>query len=56
MNSSDTTVFVIVAFALAIVVLLSRNSIPQKFKRGLALFSLIMVIAAFVLIIYSFSP
>ncbi|WP_223069927.1 hypothetical protein [Paenibacillus caui] len=56
MNSSDVTIFVIVAFAMAIVVLLSRNNIPPRFKRGLALFSVFMVVAAFALIIYSFFP
>lgn len=54
MNSSDVTIFVIVAFALALIVLMSRNNIPPKFKRGLALFSLIMVVVAFILIIMSF--
>jgi uncharacterized membrane protein len=56
MNSSDITVFVIIAFAMAIVVLLSKNNIPTKFRRGFALFSVFMVVIAFVLIIYSFFP
>ncbi|WP_199909985.1 hypothetical protein [Paenibacillus sp. CAA11] len=54
MNSSNVTVFVILAFALAIVVLLSKNNIPPALKRGLALVSVLMVAMAFFLIVYSF--
>lgn len=56
MNSSDVTVFIIVAFALAVVVIMSRNNIPARFRRGMAIFSIVMVLVAFVLIIYSFFP
>jgi uncharacterized membrane protein len=56
MKSSDITLFVILAFALSVVVLLNKNNIPVKLKRGLALFSAVMVVIAFALIIYSFFP
>ena len=56
MNSSDVTLFVILAFAMAAVVLFSRKNIPQKLKRPLALFSLVMIVIAFALIVYSFFP
>lgn len=56
MKSSDVTLFIIVAFALAIVIILSKNNIPTRLRRGMALFSLVMIVVAFVLIIYSFFP
>jgi hypothetical protein len=46
--------FVIVSFCLALVLILSRESIPQQLKKFLALFALGMVVISFLIIFFSF--
>ncbi|WP_162830535.1 hypothetical protein [Paenibacillus senegalensis] len=53
----DTThviAFIIVSFCLAVVLLLKRDSIPPRIKRGLALVTLAMIAFSFFLVVYSF--
>jgi len=47
--------FIIVSFVFAGVILLKRESLPEKLKRPLALFALFLIITSFVLILYSFT-
>ncbi|MFD1176777.1 hypothetical protein ACFQ3W_10765 [Paenibacillus puldeungensis] len=54
MNSSNILIFTICAFALGGILIMSKDNIPPKMKRGLALTAVILVAAAFGLIIYSF--
>ncbi|MFD2613264.1 hypothetical protein [Paenibacillus gansuensis] len=54
MFSETNLIFIIVAFAFAAVLIMSRNSIAPPFRRGLALIALVMVVFAFFLIVYSF--
>lgn len=54
MDSSNLLIFIICAFALGLVVIMSKNNIPPKLRRGLALTSAIMVALAFCLMIISF--
>jgi len=51
---STYLIFIICAFCLGLVVILNKNSIPPKLKRGLAITSIVMIVAAFILIVYSF--
>ncbi|MDQ0086799.1 mannose/fructose/N-acetylgalactosamine-specific phosphotransferase system component IIC [Paenibacillus anaericanus] len=53
-SSSNILIFIIAAFALGAVVVMSKANIPPQLKRGLAIASLFMVVVAFCLIVYSF--
>lgn len=52
--SSNLLIFIISAFALGVVLIMSRDRIPAKLRRGMALTATIMVAVAFCLILYSF--
>ncbi|MEB3100261.1 hypothetical protein [Ferviditalea candida] len=55
MKSSDTfVIFIIAAFSFALILILKKNSIPEKFRRPLAITALMMVVFAFFLIVYAF--
>lgn len=54
MESSNYLIFIICAFCLGLVLILSKNSVPPKLKRGLAITAIVMIVAAFALIVYSF--
>lgn len=54
MDNSNLFIFIISSFALGVVIILSRDRLPDKMKRGLALTATIMVMLAFCLMIYSF--
>ncbi|HEY0828313.1 MAG TPA: hypothetical protein VGE40_09475 [Bacilli bacterium] len=53
-NSSSIVVFIIVAFAGAIILIMKRDTLPVKLKRPMAIFALVMVCLAFILLLYSF--
>lgn len=53
-SSSSILIFIICAFALAVILIMNKNKIHPRLKRGLALTALIMVVVSFGLIIYSF--
>lgn len=48
-------IFIISAFALAVVIVMMRERIPQQLRRGLAITSILLVLFAFFLIVYSFA-
>ncbi|MGN7355755.1 hypothetical protein ACTHPF_00205 [Paenibacillus sp. SAF-054] len=50
---NNNLIFIISAFCLGIVLILMRNSVPQKLKRGLATIAVVMILFAFFLIVYS---
>lgn len=52
--SSNLFIFMISAFALGVVLIMSKDRIPTKLRRGMALTATIMVAVAFCLMIYSF--
>lgn len=52
--SSSLLVFIISSFALGIVLILTKDNIPQKLRRGSAIAAIVMISAAFILMIYSF--
>ena len=47
-------IFIISSFALAGVIIMMRERIPQNLRRGLALTSIALGLFAFFLIVYSF--
>ncbi|WP_334073356.1 MULTISPECIES: hypothetical protein [Paenibacillus] len=53
MDNSNLFIFIVCAFALGVVLILSKNNIPPRFRRGFALTAVIMIAAAFILMIYS---
>ncbi|WP_019638803.1 hypothetical protein [Paenibacillus fonticola] len=54
MESSNLIIFIISAFALGIVLILTKNQVPPKIRRWLAIFASLMIAFAFILVIYSF--
>lgn len=46
-------IFIVSAFALAVVLILMRERIPQNLRRGLAITSIVLVLFAFFLIVYN---
>ncbi len=54
MDSSDTLIFIIVAFALGAVLVMGKNSVPPSLRRWMALTAIVMILIAFILIIFSF--
>ncbi|GIO84294.1 hypothetical protein J25TS5_12260 [Paenibacillus faecis] len=53
MDNSNLFIFIVCAFALGVVLILSRNNVPPRLRRGFALTAVIMVAVAFILMIYS---
>ncbi|MWV43809.1 hypothetical protein GRF59_09190 [Paenibacillus sp. HJL G12] len=53
MEYNSTLIFIISAFCLGAVLIMMRNSVPQKLKRGLASIAAVMILFAFFLIVYS---
>ncbi|GIP27673.1 hypothetical protein J23TS9_28030 [Paenibacillus sp. J23TS9] len=53
MEYNSTLIFIISAFCLGAVLIMMRNSVPQKLKRGLASIAVVMILFAFFLILYS---
>ncbi|MCM3127227.1 MULTISPECIES: hypothetical protein [unclassified Paenibacillus] len=46
-------IFIVAAFLLGFVIIAKRDSIPDKLRRPLAIAALLMVVLAFILIVYS---
>ncbi|GIO52596.1 MULTISPECIES: hypothetical protein [Paenibacillus] len=53
MEYGSVLVFVILAFCLGAVLIMRKDTIPPKLKRGMAIFALIMILVAFFLIVYN---
>lgn len=54
MDYTNAVIFIILAFSLGIIMILNRDRIPPRLRRGMALIAVIMVLFAFYLIVYSF--
>lgn len=54
MVDSSTLIFIISSFALGVILILSRDRIPNQLKRGMAILSILLILFAFFLIVYSF--
>ncbi|OAB32878.1 hypothetical protein [Paenibacillus glacialis] len=54
MDANSTLIFIILAFALGGVLIMGKNSIPPSLKRWMALTAIVMILIAFILILFSF--
>lgn len=54
MDPSSTLIFIIVAFALGAVLVMGKNSVPPSLRRWMALTAIVMILIAFILIVFSF--
>ncbi|MDR0270612.1 hypothetical protein [Paenibacillus sp.] len=53
MEYNSTLIFIISTFCLGAVLIMMRDSVPQRLKRGLAGSAVFMILIAFFLIVYS---
>ncbi|WP_309120151.1 hypothetical protein [Paenibacillus sp.] len=53
-SSGALAVFLVVSFCLAAVVILKRESIPDPLRRPIAIATLVMIVAAFVMLLATF--
>lgn len=51
--SSNILIFIVSAFLLGVVIIVKKDSLPQKLRRPLAIISILMIAFAFFLIMYS---
>jgi hypothetical protein len=51
--NNSTIIFIISAFALGVVLILSRERIPPQMRRGVAIASIALIVFAFFLIVFS---
>jgi len=54
MNTEASLIFIISSFCLAVVLIMTRDRIPERMRRPMALLSIGLVAFAFFLIVYSF--
>lgn len=54
--AETVAIFLVVAFSFALVLIMKRDSLPDKLRRPLALLAAVMVVSAFALMIRSFFP
>lgn len=50
---TSSIVFIIAAFSLGAIVVMKRDTLPPKMRRGMALISIALIAFAFFLIVYS---
>ncbi len=53
LDSSASLLFIIAAFALAAMLVMKRDSVPARLRRGMAIAALVLVLFAFFLIVYA---
>lgn len=53
MEYSSTLIYIISAFCLGAVLILMKNSVPPRLKRGMAGTAAVMILIAFILIVYN---
>jgi hypothetical protein len=54
METDANIIFIIASFGFAVILIMSRERIPQAMRRSMALLSILLVLFAFFLIVYSF--
>lgn len=52
----SVAVFLMVSFSFALVLIMKRDSLPDKLRRPLAMLALVMVALAFAFLVRSFFP
>ncbi|WP_169834344.1 hypothetical protein [Paenibacillus donghaensis] len=53
MDNGNLTLYVVLVLCLGAVLIMARERVPQQLRRGMALTAVIMIMLAFVFIIYS---
>ncbi|MCM3635431.1 MULTISPECIES: hypothetical protein [Paenibacillus] len=53
MDSTISIVFIIVAFCLGVVLIMKKDTIPPPLKKWMAISSIVMILFAFFIIVYS---
>ncbi|WP_410511825.1 hypothetical protein PaeBR_17435 [Paenibacillus sp. BR2-3] len=53
MDTENLTIYVIVVLCLGAVLIMGKDKVPPRLKRGMALTAVILIMLAFVFIIYS---
>jgi len=54
MDTTNIVIFIILAFSLGAIMILNRDRIPARLRRGMALIAAAFILFAFYLIVYSF--
>lgn len=54
MVDSNMIIFIISAFALGVILILMRDRLPARLRRGMAVTAILLILFAFFLIVYSF--
>ncbi|MCL6604346.1 MAG: hypothetical protein K6T94_15895 [Paenibacillus sp.] len=53
MDTQNLTIYVIVVLCLGAVLIMGKDKMPPKLKRGMALTAVFLIMSAFVFVIYS---
>lgn len=53
MDYSNAVIFIILAFSLGLIMIMNKDRIPSKIRRGMALTSIALILFAFIIIVYS---
>lgn len=53
MDYSNAVIFIILAFSLGLIMIMNKDRIPQKIRRGMALTTVALILFAFWIIVYS---
>ncbi|KKO52802.1 hypothetical protein [Paenibacillus sp. DMB20] len=54
MDYTNVVIFIILAFSLGLIMIMNKDRIPASLRRGMAITSIVMILFAFFLIVYSF--
>lgn len=54
MDYTNIVIFIILAFSLGAIMIMNRDRIPTKLRRGMAVTAVVFILFAFYLIVYSF--
>ncbi len=53
MNNENLVIYIIVVLCLGAVLIMSKDKLPPRLKRGMALTAVVLIAFAFIFIIYS---
>ncbi|WP_440118652.1 hypothetical protein [Paenibacillus sp. QZ-Y1] len=52
LDGTNVVIFIILVFSMGVILILGRNSIPDRLRRGMALTATLLICFAFFLIVY----
>lgn len=53
MNTDNLTIYIVLVLCLGAVLIMTKDRVPPQFKRGMALSAVILIMFAFIFVIYS---